>query len=392
MTSENQEASEGRIKNFFQNVGIIVTSLVVFFLLAELVTRTVDGLFTKTSFFGQTKKYALYDDHPFLYKVPKPGSSFGPYTVNSKGFRGREFDLPKPEGTYRILTLGGSAVWCSSVSDDDAWPAKTDSLLQAKAQELGKRYQVINGGVPGYNSAESFMNFVWRGLPIQPDAVLVYQGYNDFKPNRWPGEFKSDYSHFRMLDHGLAKSFAESSHFIARFRQLIERLRPSSGERHDDVLEAGVQAFQNNLRRIVVIARAKGIQPLLATYAMSVTEANYEKHYDKLERLERYLPWLSPAGVMQAHKRYNQKVVELGKEMGVPVIDLDSSVPKDFDHFQDHCHLTKKGAAVLAEHLARALPKVLAPTKPDVDEPGSGQPEPVDPPAPADLPQATVQP
>ena len=55
--------------------------------------------------------YAKYEGgYPYLpYRVrPKPSSS---RYSNPRGYRGRDFEWKKPEGTVRIACLGGSTTW-----------------------------------------------------------------------------------------------------------------------------------------------------------------------------------------------------------------------------------------------------------------------------------------
>lgn len=358
----DDSAPPRRAARFFQNIGMMVSSVLVFLLLGECGTRAVDRVFNDVPFFSGDEYTELYVEHPFLMRVPRPGAHFQVYSVNRHGFRGRELELPKPAGVYRILTLGGSAAWDTNVSDTDhTWAAQLEDRLNAEMRRRGRtrRFEVVNGGVPGYNSAESLTNFIWRGIPIDPDAVLVYQGYNDFKPNRYPG-FRSDYSHWRARDHSVMRLLAQRFRLLHHLNGLLSRFHAYRGERFDTVAQPGLDAFRDNLRRIIVLARDRGIEPMLATYAMSVTEANRTAHPEKFRSLEKYLPTLTFAGVIDAHRRYNQVVVDLGRVLDVPVADVSAGVPADFEHFSDHCHFADPGAARAAEVMAEMILARLA--------------------------------
>ena len=342
--------ADNRVATFFQRFGLALFSFVAVFVFGECTVRTVDTIAVGSSFFGADKTTELYDEHPFLYRVPKPGAEYVTYHVNSLGFRGPDFAAKKPPGTYRVFVLGGSAVWDPNVSSGDkTWVATLERLLNAHLKREGKQLkaQVINAGVPGYNSSESFMNLVWRVLPLEPDAFVVYHGYNDFKPNRTPG-FKSDYSHYRKLDHGTYQTLQRSFRLLYHLRKLTTFVR-TKPEAFDTVATPGVRAFQANLRHMALVAREHGVDPIFATYAMSVSEENRAKYPGKFDSLAHFLPQLTFDGVLDAHRRYNQAVVELGAEIDAPVVDAASHVPKDFEHFTDHCHLSDTGAAELAQ-------------------------------------------
>ncbi|MDB6040476.1 MAG: hypothetical protein JWM99_4317, partial [Verrucomicrobiales bacterium] len=68
----------------------------------------------------------LFQTHPFLAGVPKPGISAGRSGIrishNTSGFRGAEIKDPEPPGNIRIVTIGGSSTYCVSVTDSATWP------------------------------------------------------------------------------------------------------------------------------------------------------------------------------------------------------------------------------------------------------------------------------
>lgn len=344
-----------RLSRFFERVGLAVCALVLFFVLAEVVARAVDRFVHGVPFFAAGTLTELYVDHPYLGSIPRPGARFGVYEVNSLGFRGREVALPKPAGVFRILTLGGSSTWDQTVSGTDAtWAAQLEDRLNATRAPDDPRFEVVNGGVPGYNSAEDVMNFLWRGVYVEPDAVIVYQGYNDYIPNRWPG-FRPDYAHFRHRTRTLSALLAERSRFLHWFRQALLQAGGPRGEVYDEVTAPGIAAYQENLRRIAVLARARGIQPLLSTFAVAVTEENLRTDPDKLAQVPRNMEVLSFRGVMDAHEKYNQAVRAVATELGVPLADIDAGVPPTFEFFADHCHFTDAGSRRAAAVFADAV-------------------------------------
>ena len=61
------------------------------------------------------------------YQRLVPGSSVGRISINDQGFRGPSVNRAKPEGTVRIVCLGGSSVFGTGNTDDGTtWhPEKT---------------------------------------------------------------------------------------------------------------------------------------------------------------------------------------------------------------------------------------------------------------------------
>lgn len=99
--------------------------------------------------------------------------------MNSDGFRGREYAIPKPAGTFRILVVGDSVVQGLTVSYAQTWEQVLERLLNRRAAAPSLHYEVINAGIGGYVSRQALVRLVDRGLKYQPDLVLVLVGWND---------------------------------------------------------------------------------------------------------------------------------------------------------------------------------------------------------------------
>ena len=359
-----QDPSAGEspaVMRFFQRIGVFTFFVVIILVAVEAGLRTLDWAVEGIPWFGR-KGELFYEPHPYLFRVPKAGFSLKGQTTNQHGFRGREFEIPKPPGTFRILALGGSAVWNPSVKGtEQTWAAKLEDKLNAhvKADGLPVKFEVVNGGVPGYTSAESLLNFIFRGQQVEPDAVVVYQGYNDYKPNRWPG-FRPDYAHWRNKDHGWVRNLARVNRIIWYINRGHTLLMAETVERFDTVAPEGVAAFSHNLERIVALARHAGAQPILATYGASVTDENLKKYPNKFLRLKRALWRLTiPDGFNDAHTKYNQAIRDLGDRLVVPVVPVAEGVPPDLEHFADHVHFTDQGTSAVADIMFDSLRRHL---------------------------------
>src|SRR5262245_64249912 len=71
------------------------------------------------------------------------------YRNNSAGFRGRDYEKPKPPGVFRIVIAGDSVTMGSGVEDDEAYPALLERALEARHEP--RRYEVLNLGLIGLN-------------------------------------------------------------------------------------------------------------------------------------------------------------------------------------------------------------------------------------------------
>ena len=96
--------------------------------------------------------------------------------ANSLGFRDRDHPLVKPKGVYRVLVLGDSIVQGLYV------PSSRDILtavLERALLEQGDSVEVLNFGVSGYNTRQEVEMLREKGLPFNPDLVVLVFCVND---------------------------------------------------------------------------------------------------------------------------------------------------------------------------------------------------------------------
>ncbi|HIA04644.1 MAG TPA: hypothetical protein EYN06_10255 [Myxococcales bacterium] len=84
----------------------------------------------------------------------------------------KEYAIPKPPGITRVVALGDSFVFGSGVEVQQTFLKQWESGLQ--------EVQVINLGVPGYTSTHAVTWFEQLGIPLQPDAAVLFISDNDF--------------------------------------------------------------------------------------------------------------------------------------------------------------------------------------------------------------------
>jgi len=97
------------------------------------------------------------------------------YHVNSLGFRGPETTRAKPEGVFRIVALGDSVLFGTGVRDQDVLA----SVLQRLLDTEGRRSEVLNLGVFGYDTFEESVLFRRVALDFDPDLALFVFVLND---------------------------------------------------------------------------------------------------------------------------------------------------------------------------------------------------------------------
>lgn len=99
------------------------------------------------------------------------GKSAIPVRINSQGFRGPDYDLPKPKETIRILCIGDSYTFGQGSIEADTYPAQLERLLIEALPN--RRIEVINGGISGQGPWQARIALLERGFPLVPDVVVL---------------------------------------------------------------------------------------------------------------------------------------------------------------------------------------------------------------------------
>ncbi|MBI3159784.1 MAG: SGNH/GDSL hydrolase family protein [Chloroflexi bacterium] len=298
----------------------------------------------------------------------------GPSRHNALGFRGPEVEIPKPEGVFRIVVLGGSAVYGAGVADDaDSFPA----LLAAELARRGyPNVEVVNTGVLEYSSWEDLFNFEFRVLDLEPDLALVQAGYEDIAARLvWPPEaYRGDNSGYllppmpfeppgwersaalRIAGVGLGRAQpyydltvrwrlrAASAYDLTLLEQARLGTYPSGIFSHtpvDEMLAANRPIyFENNMQALALSARVNSV-PLVF-----ITTPAYDLFAGGPEIASAY------QGALDEH---NAILAELAEAAGGGLFDLAAGLPGAADYFADATNLSAAGNAEWARLIADYL-------------------------------------
>jgi len=94
-----------------------------------------------------------------------------PVHINSLGLRDREISVAKPAGVFRILVLGDSFAEGKQVALQETFPKQLERLLRERFPN--RRWEVVNGGVSGYGTADEIKFFEVLGRALDPDLVIL---------------------------------------------------------------------------------------------------------------------------------------------------------------------------------------------------------------------------
>lgn len=188
-------------------LAVITVSFIITLLIAEFLSPIYLPAFNELSGLQQVEDdpellYTLKPNSRHSYRVIGTGEHIT-YEINSLGFRGPEFPREKEPGVIRILAIGDSMTFGLDANIADGYVAQLESRLNAAAPD--RRFEVINGGVSGYNTWNEVNFLARRGLALAPDIVVFQFCFNDTGD---PISLISSvsYFHFKSLPDGLFPS------------------------------------------------------------------------------------------------------------------------------------------------------------------------------------------
>lgn len=364
------------VRRLLRHFGVSVIALLGVAVLAEVVTQVYLKHFAPSEVF---RRYASLRDlheseqgksfltpHRYLGYYPTPGWDRPPNRHNSLGYRGREIPRVKSEGEFRIVCLGGSTTYTSSVFDHTrTYPAMLERDLAAAGHP---EVRVINAGMHGWTSWESLVNLEFRVLDLEPDLVIVYHGINDLKCRFvWPTKYylpdntgsKQNatsllmppiWEHSALVRVLLIRAGAMEPHaFLERTLDLpalsdvwATFRRQAMGNSYPSGMFTKVGAeeilrrnppiyYERNLRNLVYVAQQNGVGVVLSTFAWEpgIMDKDPEAHRIVVDALEEM------NGVVRA----------VAERTGARLFDFAQVFGSEEGLFFDDVHVTEKGAA-----------------------------------------------
>jgi lysophospholipase L1-like esterase len=307
------------------------------------------------------KEFA-FTPHPYLSYYPTPNYRNGKTSHNSLGYRNDEFALEKPSGVYRIVALGGSSTYDVSIKDNAAtYTAQLERLLK---EDYGyQNVQVINAGVPGYNSWEILVNLEFRVLDLDPDLVIIYENTNDVharmvEPSAYRGDDLGRRQAWQvppvtLWEHSALLRIVSRMMNISRQISIDDfvssptymswpfeyRLSEDNLDPAEILKENPPIYFRRNLENMSAIAKEHDVTILLTTWAYSPYLKDYaaEDYYQ------------------HGFKENNDVVREVAADQRVPFFDFAALMPQDAQYWADGRHVNEEGALVKARLFAEYI-------------------------------------
>jgi hypothetical protein len=169
------------MKSFLIKALKALGELIIILFITLILIKAVDhffGLYSRFFWIISDKAAVAYrQPDPVLHHSLKPnslGTLSSPefnviYKINSMGFRDYEYNLQKPENTYRIVMAGDSFVEGYGVSLEDTFT----KVLEKNLKKNSPHYEVINAGIASYSPLPEYLLIKTKLLKLKPDLVML---------------------------------------------------------------------------------------------------------------------------------------------------------------------------------------------------------------------------
>lgn len=105
------------------------------------------------------------------------------YTINSDGLNdSQDYEVTKPNNTFRIIALGDSFTFGHYVETKDNWSEVLERMLADRSPSCGEnlRFEVLNLGMPGFDVQELVRRYRRVGQKYNPDLVVWFESGSGF--------------------------------------------------------------------------------------------------------------------------------------------------------------------------------------------------------------------
>lgn len=348
----------------------------------------------------------IFEHEPFL--IPVPGES--EYQTVNPAYAGRYFRgfMPqvaynpflrqKPDTNFRIIALGGSSTAGYPYSFNSGFPERVEAGLRAVYPT--RQVEVINLGMTALSShvVRDLMPHVLR---MQPDAVLIYTGHNEYYGAYGAGGVNRS----RVLTRTLF--WCKRSVLFRKLERLIapptRSNRTMMAQSTTDVsialggpvYQAGVESFEANLTAILGRLEKAGIPTYVGTLISnlqsqlplgvdSVANAAWvsgQEHWaagDTAAALASFVRAKEHDPIrFRAPEAMNQILVRMSERHAATLVDLVPLFGPDVRDslFTDHLHPTALGYDRIARAFVGAMVENLSDITPEM---GAPEPAPLD--------------
>jgi lysophospholipase L1-like esterase len=273
-------------------------------------------------------------------------------SINSKGFRGKE--IPSEKGNaYRIVALGESSTFGITLNAEDRpWPELLEQIINERMKPH-RPVEVINAGVPGYSLKQNLYRLPKDILPLKPDMIISYHGYNGFFliEKAMPQSYAKNPPAYKKRPLKLLADCEYRLKLISFKRHQIARLVLHPPTFSNPMETECAQAY----RQLFQMTQTNGIRLVLANFSMAVNSQSDPDVIDFYRAIFPAVHWQIRANGV--HSTIVEQLVKQCPE--VCFVDTHPNLDGKHEKFIDLIHFSQDGDRQLAETFFAGIRKVL---------------------------------
>ncbi len=263
------------------------------------------------------------------------------------GFHGTGKVRKENGNVIRILCFGGSTSLAGN------YPEHLQELFDEGMRNSGYTVEVVNAACPAWTTTHSLIQFVTRGLYLDPDIIIVYHAINDsyLSDDEWlfrlrevqyekNGGFLQLHSYlYNFLKARIYKTQASVEAWL-----WLREVKKGKIDRNDTMLDRpSPNIFEKDMESFVAISRFNGIKPVFVTMPLNYDPK--DSYEENAERAAKYV-YKKFENQTKVVDKINQTTRKIARKYGIPLIDIAGSDSIDLkkDDFSDLCHFTTSGA------------------------------------------------
>ena len=311
--------------------------------------RSAINLVTGESSVMMNERFQVKTYRPNM-KDPKPGDNLE-FTTNALGFRSPEIPQVPAPGELRIAVVGASTVAGAYAKTNSA---TFPHLLEQRLRHAmpGRRVNVINAGVEGYTVREIDRLVERAIIPLRPNVVVIYPGFNDMAHICKATGGKASIALQPVPAPGLP-NWILTREIISK-NTVPLRDSPVRSNKVDPKKNFPV-SYGRTLDNTVTRLQAAGIKPVLLTVARAFRPGDGETGKRLATTALFYNHCLDYDSLNEAGSLFNQTITSVARKHRTLLIDLGTKMPGGPKHFVDAAHFTRAGEEISAEIIFQEL-------------------------------------
>lgn len=234
------------------------------------------------------------------------------------------------EAEYTIVTLGGSAT-------DATWEAfkSWSEFLSDKLEEKNISARVLCGGVIGQKSTQELLKLIRDVIPLRPDMVIAYDGFNDVNRDHFDGPFPFLHTYQKQIMSAICQTKREGLCVNVKGYTL-----------GIDSKESAYVTWKNSVKMMHVLCEEYGIK------FISVLQPSLYNQIGNFGRQEWEI-WLHNTMSDEYKQSFESFFEEKDYDTWQPEYIKDlRNIFRGLDGiFYDHCHVKEEGNRIIADKM-----------------------------------------